>query len=468
METEQEVWARFEYLENSLDLGEWQVSGVYVWKIVRNQMYDLFLRELGLYKIFNEGRFGPLKLLKKLFRLFLYLFLANPYFPRSSKPKPISISSEREKIIEQLPVDTISDRYFLRSQLSKTNVLFTSKGSIEHLRNGQKANSIPLLLGRFLALFQKITFSAEDKSKILGITEYLVASASLSGQKDDETYEVSKKVKSLTKQMRKEIAVFIGTKAAYTLLFRRLKPSRLYIVSSYSWHSIIAAAKELSIEVCEFQHGVVSSGSVGYDFRYWREVPYFPDVFFAWGPDWFSQVHFPTACQRLIVGPNSSQLRFKELKGMQKNLRRLLVLTQGKRTDDLITFVRKFSDLRPEWQVFIKLHPREEGSTKRSRIKTQDSSFLNLQVHEGDLYSALQKADVVLGQSSTSMFEAALSGSRVVMVKGKHRAPVDIADICGVSVVQTPDELAREIDSLRYANTHGLFAEKKIDFGYFC
>lgn len=67
---------------------------------------------------------------------------------------------------------------------------------------------------------------------MLGITEHLVAAASLSDQKEAETYEVSKKVKSLTKQMRREIAIFMGTKAAYTLLFRRLKPSRLYILSA--------------------------------------------------------------------------------------------------------------------------------------------------------------------------------------------------------------------------------------------
>lgn len=467
-QSELEAWVRFESLEQKFGLDQWKVSGVYIWKIVRPRVFQLYKEELGFGQIFGQDRLRAIKFIANLPRLLGYMLFANPYFSVSSKSKPLSISSPREKLSGKLLVDTISDRYFLRPHLAKSNVLFTSKGSITHLRNGQKANSIPLLLGRFLAFFHKVTFSEADVRNLSGISEDLIASASIPNAKVAQGNWDSLKVKKLSKQIKSEIAIFKGTKAAYALLFRILKPSRLYVVASYSWAPIIAAAKELSIEVNEFQHGAVFAGHVGYDFRFWREVPYFPDVFLAWGADWFSQVNFPSECQILVIGPNSNQTQLLELRGHEKNEKTLLVLAQGSMTSDLISFVRRFLKIRPDWQALVKPHPREKELRQYTKVFTSHESFdFKIRVHKGDLYSALLKSDVVVGQSSTSIFEAAYSGRKAVIVRGRFRVPVDIAQMCDLRVVDTPEELAREIDTLGSSNTHGLFSEKNLNLDSF-
>lgn len=466
--TEVEAWERFEFLEQSLGLDEWKVSGVYAWKIVRHQRFNLYLSELEPMANCSNDRSKVLSALSRLPSLLLHMFLANPYLSVSSKSKPLSISSPREELRGKRVVDTIADRDFLRSHLENSNVLFTSEGSIAHLRNGQKANSIPLLLGRFLAIFQKVALTKEDVSKLRLISEDLLEFSSFPSSNGIATHNVSQQVSIIKTQIRREIAIFKGTKLAYGLLFRIMNPSRLYVFSSCSWQAIVAAAKAKSIEVVEFQHGLVSSGVADYDFRFWREVPYFPDVFLAWGGDWFCNLNFPNECKIHIVGPNSKQTKLFELKNIQSNEKRLLVLSQGKLTAELLSFVRTFLELRPDWQAIVKPHPTEISLEKYENLETpQESSSSNLHLHKGDLYSALLRSHVVVGQSSTAIFEAAFCGRKAVIVTGKYMVPHEIAKKCDVTLVQTPQELARQIDYLRTPNTSGLFTENNLDLERF-
>ncbi len=222
----------------------------------------------------------------------------------------------------------------------------------------------------------------------------------------------------------------------YCKLFKILQPQSLFVVCSYGKESQIIAAKSLGIPVLELQHGVISERHFGYSFPYSYKKQAFPDFIFTYGPYWRRFVIPPISTERMIdIGFAWGN---KKSETQEFNKKVVLFISQWTHGDEILNYASSFSAIASDHkiQVVVRLHPRDKIEEKR-RKELENKGILIQEAQSIQPYDAIERAAIVVGVSSTMIFEAISMGKPGFIINSL----IDPTYMSDVPRVDTPHHL---------------------------
>lgn len=194
----------------------------------------------------------------------------------------------------------------------------------------------------------------------------------------------------------------------FARFFARTRPKVMFLEGgSYgAFAHVCTWAREAGIATAELQHGVISWSHLAYNFgdAAQRDATFaacLPAHLLLYGELWRRETRTPS---RVTIGgwPHFSE-----------NLRRVgtptprsvLVISQGICTEAMVQHTRHVASALPQHQIVFRLHPGEVAFRERWQGL---AALPNVTISErGDIYDLFEQAEVVVGHSSTALFEAA-------------------------------------------------------------
>lgn len=189
----------------------------------------------------------------------------------------------------------------------------------------------------------------------------------------------------------------------------RIKPRLLLAEEGCYGHMAVvnATARECGVAVAEYQHGMVTRGHDAYNVApalercdsYRRTMP---DYFLGYGAWWNRQFNAPT--RKVVIGnPHRTTLLDRHM-SVKKENGMILVLGDGIETNSYLDFCRELASLLPSYfKVVFRPHPMERSWVFASTAGVGQGFHID---HEPDIYPSLARAEVVLAEVSTGLFEA--------------------------------------------------------------
>lgn len=255
-----------------------------------------------------------------------------------------------------------------------------------------------------------------------------------------------------------QLANFYWSKQIYKLFFQRIRPRYLLLTTAYRYYAPVAAAKELGIQVIEFQHGLVDRYHNGYS---WSEnaVPYkgsmpIPDKLFLYGDYWKDELSMRGFWDSEVITVGSLRMdSFRQNARLREITDRttLIVTTQNIDIQPLIDFFCRFFELardRLDCRVIFKLHP---GENDKSRYLSSFEGNPYVEVLLGNekpsTYDLIANSDFHLSIYSTCHYESlALGVPTIILPFSNHQTVLHLCDSSSAYFVESPEELIALIE----------------------
>lgn len=448
----QEALEGFEYLERRLDLPNWTVNGVYIWKLLRFPVFSEYRQYLGLRQPSHPEKQRLKRSKNRAVLDFSKLLISkNPFVMARHPVDRIVVPHVRKHCYDGFLVDPISYSAWRLPHRKTTVILDTTDSLNPSLLPHASSFEVLVRLGWIRG--RVIKFPLETKQNKI-ITE-------LSGELFSEKYAAMLKAR-----VKKTGAFFLGLKQVFSALLKNVQPNYLYIVVSYGCEALIAAAQDFGVQVIEFQHGSIGRGHLGYDFKGWECPSYFPDMMLAFGVDWFKGVSFPEKCIIKPVGyPALGNVIAAAREETQRSSNKLLALSQGPVAGEVLSHIATFAARRLDWDIVIRPHPSESENDLRTQMMAMATTSNWSVEREFTLAEHAAAAAVVFGVNSTALIEALFAGCRVAVLDDDNSAAYfDALVIDGHAMkVQDGKELAEVVDALPDGSSRGYFAPPIVD-----
>lgn len=244
-----------------------------------------------------------------------------------------------------------------------------------------------------------------------------------------------------------EIKTVISARMFYTAWFKKVSPSRIFIVCSYGVIrlAMISIAKDMGVPVIELQHGILEDGFYPYNIcMNIPSVPY-PDFFFIYGEYFRKKQNIYRDNQIIVTGYpylnliSRERLKNKDIfdekyKGKIKNKFPITVASQIVIDKELIKICSELQKRNPQLCIIYKPRIYELYHKQYE----QDGFFIET---EFDIYLCIQNSSILLTVSSTCAIEALYLG-----------VPVLSVDIDGMATEHLKPVL-KESDAVKYASS---------------
>ena len=407
--TLKELYSILEKIENQENLFEKKIKEIYFWKIIRFSLFDEIGIKIKLAEKSYDERINKIKKSKKLF-----LGIIENFFKNNNSKKKIIIFESDAYFKENKK--TLSKFYFnLIKKLKKEKVdfevvypLYLEK-EYRLEKNSYAEENYKYILFKIIGFIKKsfnlFKFSLEDKNYLNKLRKYF----------EKETEIDNLKILN-EKNLRKILINFEYEYKYYSNFFRIKQPQKIYIICSYGKEALIAAARDLNIEVFELQHGVMTKYHVEYNFPDVK-IPYFPDKLLLWGEYWKNNVNLPKNVKIELYGYPYLKKQYEKYQNIEKNLNQVIFISQGTIGKKLSEKAIEFAKENPDLKVVYRLHPGEFLRWKKEYKDLYENRNLeNLEIsgnNEKNLYEYLFESEYLIGVSSTVLFEALNLGLKV-------------------------------------------------------
>lgn len=220
----------------------------------------------------------------------------------------------------------------------------------------------------------------------------------------------------VTKNMNK----FIQEYNYHKKLLEKRQTKTVYVVVSYRKMSLIAAAKDLGIEVKEFQHGVITVYHFAYNFGSPEKfIKYFPNKLLTFGEYWGKTQKIPRDVDIEVFGFPYFNRQIEKYGNSEKIKNQVLFISQGTIGEELSEQAFQVAKALPNYTFLYKLHPGEYNRWKEEYPSLIKASYLeNFQVIDNNnknLYHYFAKSNFQIGVNSTAIFEGlALSCNTII------------------------------------------------------
>lgn len=391
-------------LENKYNLFDKSVNKVYYWKLLRFGVNEKIVES----KCNFGRRHSQGNLLMLLMNSLKLEWLNWKDYLTKETCDILIIQHPRKVLVDNQKIDIYT--YHLEKELIqsgyKVKVLQTiglGQSFTEISKDSVKVLKISTLIKMF---FRKYMIKINDSD--LNEVEVIL----------NQKYDVNLNLESSAKL---KISLFESQYQYYKQLFKRLEPKEVYLVVSYGYEALIAAANDLGIIVTEMQHGVISRYHFGYSFPGQESIPYFPNRIYLFGEYWRDSTPIPLSSNELVVYGNK-HLRniMKNNQSIKRQEQTLLVISQGSIGRQLVNYTVNLLSEYPELNIIYKLHPGEFNRWKTDYPELVDCQSNNrLMVIEAgvSLYDLFRKCEYVLGVYSTAIYEALAFECQVALLK---------------------------------------------------
>lgn len=213
----------------------------------------------------------------------------------------------------------------------------------------------------------------------------------------------------------------------YKRIFSRRKNLKLLIINCASYGGYFAAitkaAHECGIIVAETQHGMINDIHYVYsveDFVYSSQEykQYLPDYLLTFGQFW--NEHSRINVQKVIVGNPYMEYyknNYSATKGVSRDRKKVLFISQPDVKDVFLDYVRQLRSFK-QYQVVFRLHPYDIiTNEEESELLSNGIIISNSKT---SLYDDILDSDVVIGGSSTCLYEAMGLGRPILVFSNKN------------------------------------------------
>lgn len=277
---------------------------------------------------------------------------------------------------------------------------------------------------------------------------------------------------------------FYWSKYWYKIILKRLRP-RFVVVADTGEFGIIAAAKELSIQTFELQHGIVTHNHPhvlrGSARPYRAKLPIANQIL-LYGDYWKHELDKSGFYEDELVPVGNIRIdRYRDMRVKYQKKRRdhscrILLTTQGLDTERLVCFIEEFLSLARHRDVSvalsIKLHPLYDSSSEiyRQRLDQHSNVDIFLGSEGPATFELLTQVDLHLSIASACHYDALgvgvptvilpLEGFEMVEALYKDgnafmaRTPEQLFDI--IERLHSPSDTAVSIDSSYFAKSQAI------------
>ncbi len=397
-------------LEDEHDLLDLEIGGVKVWQYLRMSIYYDIARKVGVLENPHPWRLTKWQKIQQAFSYLKSCLLHNPFL--HCRPVDVLlVDHARSNMINGQWVDIYSHFFLQDLEAQGKNYLVLERPSVGRRLRQPSANRKHLDIIRFkLNLRRRLSryrLSAAEEVKIGKISGAL---GLVFGVECD-----------LKPKIAEAVFHFRVNYGLYMRLLKRLQPKVLCILVSYSQlGALIRAAKDLGIEVIEFQHGVFSRYHLGYSFLDRTEpLAYFPDKFLTWGRFWNGLIELPIQRNNVVDAgfPYFHYMRMLQ-SGIVRIKNRILVLSQGAIGRALAERILACADELKTFELVYKLHPSEYSCWSEYPALCKLARLDNVRVVDSssDLYRLFAEAEYQIGVFSTAIYEGIGMGTKTVLI----------------------------------------------------
>lgn len=207
-------------------------------------------------------------------------------------------------------------------------------------------------------------------------------------------------------------------------LLKKLGPELLVLVGSYGSERPIQVCQELGIVTAELQHGLISPLHLGYAYPGSRDKARAPDHILLWGDFWKGAADYPVPSENLHSAgfPYFDRERRRWVDAFSED--RILFVSQPTIGRSLADMAIETEDLAEDVDVAFKLHP-GEVSRWRDRYEELVGSDVQVFTDERPFYRLLAESRLVVGVSSTGLYEALGMGTPVCVANLPGKAHME-------------------------------------------
>ncbi|MFV0579287.1 MAG: DUF6716 putative glycosyltransferase [Fusobacterium ulcerans] len=410
--TLKELYSILEKIENQENLFRKKIEEIYFWKIIRfSLLCEIGIKSKVMEKAHDE-KVIKVEKIKKLFLGIIINFFKNNNFKKNTiifesdayfKENKKTLSKFYFNLIEKLKKEKVDFEIVYPLYLEKEYRLEKNSYAEENYKY-----LFFKIIGFIKNKFNLFKFSIEDKNYLNKLRKYF----------EKETEIDNLKILN-EKKLRKILINFECEYKYYSNFFRIKQPQKIYIICSYGKEALIAAARDLNIEVFELQHGVMTKYHVGYNFPDVK-IPYFPDKLLLWGKYWKDNVNLPKNVKIKLYNYPYLKRQYEKYKNIEKNLNQVIFISQGTIGKKLSEKAVEFAKENPQLKVVYRLHPGEFLRWKKEYKDLYENRNLeNLEIsdnNEKNLYEYLFESEYLIGVNSTVIYEALNFGIKVGVV----------------------------------------------------
>jgi len=209
----------------------------------------------------------------------------------------------------------------------------------------------------------------------------------------------------------------------YKYLFKSKDINMLIIEDGYyglEKASLIRAAKDLKVKVVEPQHGFINQNHPAYNYGskiscndFYKK--YMPDTLFCYGQFWANSISVPN--EKYILGNPHLEESLKKLKAVDL-LKQILVLGSGVTVDETKALLNSLLEIKsPLYNVVYRPHPQEFEDVF---LRYGELISKGVKLDLGNLYESIAQSEIILGELTTTIFEAIALKKRVYLYDSSY------------------------------------------------
>lgn len=206
------------------------------------------------------------------------------------------------------------------------------------------------------------------------------------------------------------------------IILSLIRPKAVIVTVYYDVinQALIEVAKKKNIPVIELQHGRIGKSHIAYNYPKCNELETFPNYMFVYGEYEKNVPRYPISQSNIYaVGYPDLEERANYYKKKEKKTKKKIVTFMSSPIDGQIVAdtAVKLQHMNNNIKVVYKLHPSEYSCWKKNYPNLLNSGIKIVETNEHDIYYYLGHSDVVVGISSTTLYEALLFNTKIVVLK---------------------------------------------------
>lgn len=408
----EEICDVFFDLEEKYNLNYFKIQNCYAWQLIRMYLYYDIARRLDTFGTAQQQTLSLFDKINSFLPFIKNSIFFNPFI--NSKNKDILIFDHPRKtmfngrfcdIYSYFLVDLLKGNYsFEVMEAPYLNKHISEKQ--EYIRYTDR-----IQLGSYAyKKFHKIEFTPDEKEVILKIKSELKTNFDL-----DINLEWILAVHILNFQYDYK---------KYIELFKRKNPKKIFVVVAYENQAVVAAAKDLGIEVIELQHGTISDYHLGYSYplktRKDGEIRYFPDKILTFGDYWINDETCPISKDNVIpIGFPYFEAQSKDFINLKKKDKQILFISQGVIGKYLSKLALDLAEKLRDYEIIYKLHPGEYETWQNYPDLVEASKLDNVSIVDNSntpLYQFFAESPYQIGAFSTAIYEGLMFNCRTFIL----------------------------------------------------
>lgn len=422
------------------------IEGISPWHLIRIAVMN-YLTERSTDTVMTTESKQPKRSKKEKLKFLFSLILRNPFF--SFKKAPVLIFSSGVVIIEHRGkwINRMYDSY---RNYTPDDILLVEQSHNNFFPPGRFSTGVKSqdLLSLMIKLKKK--FSKCSSETCEAINNFLKNLQNHLGI-DDETF-----LKKLENTLKDFYSVKKFSVRLYKKLIKKTRARQVFIEdASYGGSlAIILACRELGVTPAEFQHGLISTHHLAYNWHrdyYTPNKALFIDEIFLYGDYYREKISLPA--KKIIAGsPFLNEMNISS--PVQGNKKRILLCSQGPVYELFNEAINNLLHLGDEYEIIHKPHP-GEFKTLEEKYDYKKGKNTKIILSKENVYELIMKSDIIIGCYSTVLYEClAFKKTPIVL---DHQFARENLDLSLFTVCQKVSELSSLLESAENSNENPRF-----------